>query len=148
MLADGLAEYPDVPMTPRTLSVLVVDSYPDTAETTALVLLLNGFTARVTHNRREALATARRWPPDVVVLDIPLADGDGYELLAELRGMLGFPLLAVVVTGQAGCEARSRLAGCDRHYLKPLDPRTLVDLLEAHTGRPTPPAGHRVDLAR
>ena len=114
---------------PGPLSVLVVDSYPDAAESTAVVLRLNGFAARVTLGSGEALAAVRDWTPDVVLLDIPLRDGDGYQLLAELRTVLPHPPLVVVLTGLDGCEHKSRLAGCDHHLTKPIDPRHLIDLL-------------------
>jgi CheY-like chemotaxis protein len=130
-MADALVASPGLPMS-RTPSVLVVDSHPDAAESTALVLLLHGIPARVTHGRTEALEAVRGWTPDVVVLDIPLRDGDGYHLMGELRVVLRHLPLTIVVTALPGCEAESRLAGCDHHFLKPLDPRALVDLIERY----------------
>lgn len=116
----------------HTLSVLVVDSYPDAAESTAMVLLLNGIAARVTHGCGEALAVARDWRPDVILFDIPLADGDGYRLIDAVRDALGYLPLAIVATGLPGCEEKSRRAGCDHHFTKPIDPRLLIDVLEQH----------------
>ena len=69
------------------------------------------------------------------MLDIPLKDGDGYELIEARRSTLVYLPLVVVITGAAGSEAQSRTAGCDHHLTKPADPRELVNLLNRHAAR-------------
>ena len=68
-----------------TLRVLVVE---DDREIRALLqssLGVEGFDVRTAASLSEAFALLRHDPPDVVVLDLGLPDGDGAQLVAELR---------------------------------------------------------------
>lgn len=122
------------PMTAyRPLSVLVVDDYPDTAESCAMLLAMLGHTARFALTGGEALRLAAADPPDVVLLDIDLADLDGCEVARRLAaGAGGKPPLVVALTG---CEtdadrARTAGAGCHLHLVKPVPPAVLVGVME------------------
>jgi DNA-binding response OmpR family regulator len=118
--------------TARSLSVLIVDDYPDTGESVAELLRLFGHHARVASNGKQALRLAQSFAPDVVLLDIGLPDTDGYTVAGELCEMLGRRPLLIVVTGFSNTEWRSRVAGIDHHFVKPLDANVLKDLLERH----------------
>ena len=80
------------------------------------------------------LEAARRFRPEVVLLDIGLPGMDGYQLACRLREDqdLGASIaLLVAVTGYAEDDAlrRSREAGFDHHLVKPIDPDALLALL-------------------
>ncbi|MEO2088854.1 MAG: response regulator, partial [Gemmataceae bacterium] len=102
---------PHTHLAPHRPIVLVVDAYPDAAESTAILLSLSGYVAHTATCGRAALDQARRLRPDVLVLDIPLPDGDGYALVRSLTAALGYRPRTVVVTGVHGLEERSRAAG-------------------------------------
>lgn len=119
-------------MPARSLSVLVVDSYPDAADSTAQLLALCGHHAHVAHGVQDALAALDELRPDVVVLDIPLKDGDGYDLLRRMDVALGYRPLVVVVTALANSEERSRREGIHRHLIKSVHPRVLTGLLDEY----------------
>ena len=81
-----------------------------------------------------ALAIAPRWNPDVLILDIGMPGKDGYELLPELRALLGKDqrtLPAIAVTGFAAPEdsARALRAGFQAHVPKPFDMAGLCQLV-------------------
>jgi CheY-like chemotaxis protein len=88
--------------------------------------------ANPTGYARPAIERSQQHLPDVVLLDIVLPDMDGYEVARRLRQLPGMAdALLVAITGyrtQADLE-RSQAAGIDRHFLKPMDPRELQQLL-------------------
>lgn len=121
------------PRPPRRLSVLVVDDCPDTTASAVQLLSLLGYTTTGAVSGREALALADGSPPDVVLLDVALADMDGCEVARRLRERPAVkrPLL-VAVTGCAtdGDRRRTAAAGIDLHLAKPVAPADLTAVLE------------------
>lgn len=85
----------------------------------------------------DALPAALKHRPDLILLDLNLPDGSGFELLGELRGE---PILAdvpvVVLSGEASRSERERLlaAGADEYVTKPFEVRVFVDLLQGLLG--------------
>jgi two-component system OmpR family response regulator len=65
--------------------VLVVDDEPDLTEVLSGVLRYEGWEVRTARDVAGALAEARAFVPDAVVLDVMLPDGDGLSVLARLR---------------------------------------------------------------
>ncbi|HEY0481158.1 MAG TPA: response regulator [Kofleriaceae bacterium] len=113
--------------------VLVVDDYPDSAETTCTLLAMLGHECRFAVCGKDALIEAATFEPDIAILDIGLPDLSGFELAAALRAQLaGKPLYLAAVTGWGQPEDRARAfaAGFDEHFLKPADRRTLTAILE------------------
>jgi CheY-like chemotaxis protein len=113
----------------RPLRVLVVDDYDDGGDSYAALLTLLGHFPAVARSCRQAEALAPGFGPDAVLLDIDLPDGDGYGLAERLRAALPRPPAFVAVTGRPGLEGRSREAGFDGHFAKPMDPRVLAEKL-------------------
>lgn len=73
---------------------------------------------------RSGLDLARRFLPDVVILDIGLPGMNGLDVARQLRSE--FPhreLLLIALTGYGRAQdcRRSRQAGFDHHLVKPLD---------------------------
>lgn len=113
--------------------VLVVDDYPDSAETTCTLLELLGHECRFAVCGQDALVEAARFEPDIAILDLGLPDLSGYDLARELRKRLaGRPLYLAAVTGWGQPEDRARAlaAGFDQHFLKPADRAKLSMILE------------------
>lgn len=104
--------------------ILVVDDNTDAAESTAMVLRLDGHEVKVAPDGASALDVAAGFLPDVVLLDIGLPDMDGYEVCHRFRTV---PELAetvlVALSGYAGEEhrERARQAGFDHCLVKPAD---------------------------
>jgi CheY-like chemotaxis protein len=119
----------------RALSVLVVDDYPDAAETLAVLLRLYGHVPVIARCGCEAVHVACRRRPDVVLLDIGLPDVDGFEVARLLRAGCGSRMLLIAVTGRHNPEERYREAGFDHHFLKPFEPADLRTILETHVAR-------------
>jgi PAS domain S-box-containing protein len=112
--------------------ILVVDDSVDTAEGMAVLLRLLGHEVRTAHDGLGAIAEAREFRPDFVLLDIGLPRMSGYEVAARLRqedGCTGAVLIAVSGYGQDEDRRRSKEAGFDYHLVKPVDHDALVTLL-------------------
>jgi len=114
------------------LRLLVVDDNQDGADSLAELLAALGYSTRTVYSGRAALAAARDFNPDWVLLDIGLPDLDGHEVA---RALAADPLLCrarrVAVSGW-GSEAdlqRSRAAGFAHHLTKPVEPAALLALL-------------------
>jgi CheY-like chemotaxis protein len=112
--------------------VLIVDDYPDTVESLAIVLQLAGFEVEVAHDGPTALALLPRFQPTAIVLDIGLPGMDGWEVARSIRASeYAGDTLIVAVSGHATQRHidGSLAAGCDKHLIKPVNPDELVQLL-------------------
>jgi CheY-like chemotaxis protein len=116
----------------RGLRVLVVEDDADEREITAALLGAAGADVRSAGTAADALATLAWWWPDVLLSDIGLPGGDGYQLLEAVRSTpRGRGLPAAAVTGQTGADDRRRAlrAGFRAHLPKPVDPDRLVSVV-------------------
>jgi len=69
-------------------------------------------------------------PPDLVLMDVMLPDGDGFELTRELKtspGTSGTPIVALTARAFKADEEAAAAAGCDGFISKPVDTRTLAE---------------------
>ena len=112
-------------------NVLVVDDNEDAADTCATLLEIHGYTVRVAYLPEAALQLLGEFTPDVAILDIGLPGMSGYMLACRMREQ-GFRgrLVALTGYGQAADMAASRDAGFDAHLTKPVDPATLLELVQ------------------
>ncbi|TCP08310.1 PAS domain-containing hybrid sensor histidine kinase/response regulator [Caldimonas thermodepolymerans] len=112
--------------------VLVVDDNQDSADSMAAVMELLGQETRVAYSGQQALAIAREWHPDAVLLDLTMPQSDGFEVLQALRALSGgHELYVAAMTGYAQDHDRRRTlqAGFDEHLPKPVDMDTLQRVL-------------------
>jgi CheY-like chemotaxis protein len=126
-----LPEKSDVPVSGAAKRVLVVDDNADAAVTLSWLLREHGYTVEVAHDGPAGLKTAQSFKPDILLLDIGLPGMDGYELARRLRSDGFESSLMIAISGYAH-EAdieRSRAAGFDRHFAKPVDIDQLVQSL-------------------
>jgi two-component system OmpR family response regulator len=100
--------------------VLVVDDEPDLAEVLSGVLCYEGWEVRTAGDIASAIAEARVFRPDAVVLDVMLPDGNGLAALRRLRA--GQPDVCVLLlTARDAVEDRIAgiTAGGDDYVTKP-----------------------------
>ena len=101
------------------LKVLVVE---DDHEIRALLqssLTVEGFEVQTAVSLSEAAALLRHKPPDIVVLDLGLPDGDGVQLVHELRKQHTTPVIVVSARHQEGQKIALLDAGADDYLGKP-----------------------------
>jgi signal transduction histidine kinase/ActR/RegA family two-component response regulator len=115
------------------IRVLVVDDNEDAAAMLVEALRFMGYDVRSAHDGPAAIAVCETFKPDVALLDIGLPVMDGYEVGARLRTIPGtnaVRLYALTGYGQDADRERSRAAGFDRHFVKPLDFDLLQDAIQ------------------
>jgi CheY-like chemotaxis protein len=121
--------------------VLVVDDYPDSAETTCALLSMLGHNCRFAISGARALIEAAQFEPTIAILDIGLPDISGFELARQLREQFaGRSLFLAALTGwgQPGDRTRAFAAGFDHHLLKPASRDKLVQIVELAERRVRP----------
>jgi CheY-like chemotaxis protein len=112
------------------LRIFLVENHKDTLLWLSRYLELMGHTVVTARTRSEALERLPGAACDVLISDIGLPDGDGWELLRTVR--LSRPIYAIAMSGfgMTADHAKSEGAGYRHHILKPFDPSVLDAILE------------------
>jgi CheY-like chemotaxis protein len=111
---------------------MVIEDNRATADSLRLLLDLGGHDVRVAYDGPAGVRAAREWQPDAVLCDIGLPGLDGYGVAAALRAHPGTArarLIAITAYGSDEDRRRSREVGFERHFVKPVDPGVLLELL-------------------
>jgi signal transduction histidine kinase/ActR/RegA family two-component response regulator len=113
------------------LRVVVVEDNADLRDLTSDLLQVLGCDVELATDGREGLDTILRSKPDLALVDIGLPELDGFEVAREVRAQLGTTICLVAVSGYGLDRDReqSRQAGFDRHVTKPLDTKTLREVI-------------------
>ncbi len=136
-LADDRPEEPAAPQADDNagrLRVLLVEDHVDTARATVRLLERRGYKVAWADGAAEAMRLAESQPFDVVVSDLGLPDGDGYEVMQRLKERHGLPGIALSGFGMEGDILRGREAGFLEHLVKPVDVATLDETIRRVAG--------------
>jgi CheY-like chemotaxis protein len=117
---------------PDRLRVLVVEDNGDAGDVLALMLRLWGHEVEVVRSGTAALEAVRAHRPDVALVDILVPGLDGYQLAERLRAEhLDQDTVLFAMTGlsEEACRRRSLAMGFREHFIKPMDPLRLRDVL-------------------
>jgi CheY-like chemotaxis protein len=122
--------------------VLVVDDDPDAREILLRGLSRLGADVLLAGGTEEALAIAASATPHLLVADLAMPRGDGFELIRKLRstGFAERKLPAIALSAMAGPDDRARAleSGYQMHVPKPIDVETLLSTAsELIAGRET-----------
>ena len=113
----------------RGLRVFLVENHQDSIKYIRLYLEQLGHEVTTAGDMATALKLFPGSTCDVLISDVALPDGDGWELMERIKS--GRPSLAISMSGYGGAEdlLRSRSVGYDHHLVKPFTPDDLVALL-------------------
>lgn len=116
----------------RKLRILVVEDHADTLRGLELLLKRLGHQVTPANNMRTALKAANDAEFDLLLSDLGLPDGSGWELMGALEKSGRCPAQAVAMSGLCGFadKAKSRAAGFRAHWIKPFSPETLEAMLK------------------
>jgi hypothetical protein len=125
------------------LKVLIVEDHDDSRVLIVTALRQQGAKVLEAVDAKAGLALLLAERPDVIVSDIEMAGGSGYELMEQVRGLSreeGGLIPAIALTAYARGEDRVRAlaAGFDSHVGKPANPDLLASTIAALVGRSRP----------
>ncbi|QHF44740.1 DNA-binding response regulator [Pseudomonas sp. S35] len=128
------------PVAPR---VLVVDDHRKIREPLATYLRRHTFDVRTAEDATGMWQLLKTQAFDVVVLDVLLPDGDGFELCNQLHRRSNTPVILLTARDTAADRIRGLDLGADDYVTKPFEPRELVARINSvlrRQGRNTGPA--------
>jgi DNA-binding response OmpR family regulator len=138
-------------------SILVADDERNIVQLVKLYLGNEGFRVETAYDGQEALEKARRFRPDLVVLDIMMPRVDGLEVCRRLRKESNVPVILLTARTDDVDKIVGLELGADDYVTKPFNPRELVARVKAVLRRTQAPreqdviveAGNvRIDPAR
>ncbi len=120
------------PQDGRSRRILIIEDNAMGARSMNMLLTKLGHKVEVAHSGLQGIQAALRLRPDVVLCDIGLPGMDGYAVARALRQEVDLHdiyLIAITGYGQQEDQRRSIKAGFDAHLTKPVDLKTLQQLL-------------------
>ncbi|HKQ30356.1 MAG TPA: GAF domain-containing protein [Burkholderiales bacterium] len=134
------------------LRILVADDNVDSATSMEMLLEILGNRVCIANDGAAAVAAAKEFQPDVVMLDIGMPKMNGYDAAETIRRQpWGSDMVLVAVTGwgQDADKQRSKTVGFDYHLVKPIAPHALSSLMAAirrtTRDRARSPSGQRLN---
>ena len=115
--------------------ILVVDDNALNLKLARLLLSMEGYQVRTAETAAAAVTVLETFHPRMILMDVQLPGIDGLELTQWLRADRSFDdviILAVTAFAMAADEQRAKEAGCDGYVSKPLDTRSLPELVRTY----------------
>jgi DNA-binding response OmpR family regulator len=113
------------------MKVLVVDDDLDLQVVTGMVLEHEEFQVIQATDVASAVTAFRREQPGLVLLDINLPDGLGFDVCLRIRAESQVPILMLTVRGEEEDLVRALELGADDYLTKPFSPRMLITRVRA-----------------
>ncbi|HAG03856.1 MAG TPA: DNA-binding response regulator [Lachnospiraceae bacterium] len=108
------------------LKVLIADDDVHIAELIALYMEKEGYETYEAHSGAEAVEMFKKVSPDVVLLDIMMPDGDGYQVCREIRQVSQTPIIMLSAKGEVFDKVLGLELGADDYMVKPFDSKELI----------------------
>jgi len=111
--------------------VLVVDDEPQIVRGLRVILQNAGYRVEEATTKQEALDAVSVRPPDAIVLDLVLPDGDGVDVLDDVRRWSQVPVVVLSAVGDEEQKVRALDAGADDYVTKPFGTEELLARMRA-----------------
>ena len=114
--------------------ILIVDDEPDILEFLQYNLKKEGYVVATAGDGRQAIATAEREKPDLIILDIMMPELDGVETCRILRSRKEFaftPVAFLTARDEDFTQIAALDTGGDDYITKPIKPRVLISRINA-----------------
>src|SRR5205814_1321907 len=116
-------------------TILVVDNLPVNLELARSILEPSGYRVRTAGGMAEGLAVAREIPCDLILSDVCMSEGTGYDFIRAVQAdPLLRPIPFVFITSTMLDEkdrARGLALGAARFLMRPIEPDALLTEIEA-----------------
>ena len=113
-----------------TRSVLVVDDEPNILLSLEFLMKKAGLTVRTAVDGQSAIRAVRDQVPDLVLLDVSMPNGDGYEVCRKIRGNPAWADVRIIMLTAKGRNAEREKgleAGADDYVTKPFSNNEVLD---------------------
>ena len=117
----------------RERKILIIDDDADIRLGLNARLRANGFTTAFAEDGLNAVPTARREKPDLILLDLGLPGGDGFVVLKRLRlqpDLACIPVIVLTARDAEENEKRALEAGATAFFQKPIENAELLVAIE------------------
>ncbi len=114
--------------------VLVIEDEEAIRDRMVRILGFEGYEARGAENGLAGVSMAHDFRPDVILCDVMMPEGDGFEVLSLLRQHLDTEVIPIIFVSAAAERASVRFAmenGADDYLTKPFTTEELVGAIEA-----------------
>jgi DNA-binding response OmpR family regulator len=112
--------------------VLLVEDERSIAEPLAVALGREGFEPRIVSTAAAAEQAVREWQPDLVLLDVMLPDGSGFDVCRRLRGSaVKVPIIMVTARDEETDRVVGLEIGADDYIVKPFSAREVAARIRA-----------------
>ncbi|HYY25628.1 MAG TPA: response regulator [Candidatus Udaeobacter sp.] len=112
--------------------ILIVDDNPTNMKLVRVLLASEGYDVRAAADAEEALNVLKEFQPRMILMDIQLPGIDGLELTRRLKSdpaTRDITIVGLTAYAMKGDKERILDAGCDGYIQKPIDTRTLPQLV-------------------
>ena len=132
---ETMSDHQEKPDSRRRLRILVVDDRATNRDLARSILQPSGYDVVVADGMHEGLARAKQTLPDLILSDVSMARGSGYEfigLIKEVPELKNIPFIFITSTMMDGADRDRGLAlGADRFLFRPTEPLTLLAEIQA-----------------
>lgn len=114
--------------------VLVVDDEQDIVQIIRYNLEANGYQVEAASNGVEAIEKAKKFKPELILLDVMMPHKDGIQTCIELRAQREFDDTVVIfltALADEASEIRGLEAGADDYISKPIKPKLLMSRVQS-----------------
>lgn len=126
---------PAIPMTDLPTHILIVEDEADIRRFVRLTLESEGHTVHEAATLQRGLIEAGTRRPDLVVLDLGLPDGDGVDLIRDLRTWSTMPIIVLSARSAEASKIAALDAGADDYLIKPFGSGELMARVRAQLRR-------------
>jgi CheY-like chemotaxis protein len=114
--------------------ILIIDDNLTNLKLIKAVLTFSGHSVLTAVDGEEALQVLSSCTPKLILMDLQLPGIDGLELTRRIKAdtaLNGIPIIALTAYAMKGDEEKVRSAGCDGYITKPINTRTLPQLVDS-----------------
>jgi PAS domain S-box-containing protein len=113
------------------IRILVVDDEPDMRNLITFVLEEAGAEIQSAKSCADALECLTQFTPNILISDISMPGGSGYDLIQQIRANFDLEIPAIALTAYASTtyKERSLQAGFQRHLTKPVESQDLIEAI-------------------
>lgn len=102
------------------MKVLVIDDDPAMTELLKIQLQSDTVTVYIAYSGEEGIALVRKTGPDIIILDLLMAELDGWQTCKRIREFTQTPILILSALDNPGLVANALDAGADDYLVKPV----------------------------